>query len=69
MAKSDYGKSAKAGWSRVYEQAWDKLYNNGISPPTYSQYLIHIFHSVHQLPLLVRQDPCIINEDTSNKVG
>lgn len=25
--KSDYGKSARTGWSRAYEEAWDRLHN------------------------------------------
>ena len=26
MAKSDYGKTARAGWSRAYEEAWLRAY-------------------------------------------
>lgn len=26
MAKSDFGKSARTGWSRAYEEAWDRLH-------------------------------------------
>jgi hypothetical protein len=25
MAKSDHGKPARIGWSRAYEEAWDRL--------------------------------------------
>jgi hypothetical protein len=28
MAKSDHGKPARTGWSREYEEAWDRLNKN-----------------------------------------
>ena len=43
MAKSDHGKPARTGWSRAYEEAWEKLYNKKETDMTNKEKAEHYF--------------------------